>query len=145
MEEKEMKNGTPVDSKRRVRYIVTAVFFLAAAFICCLQQEIFQQETAQEIFGTLSNAFFIAGVLFAGIGGISRIAAGGGYDIIGYSVSNFSLHHLIPTRPKEKYTSFYEYKKAKDEKGRGWLPHVFFVGLFGIAVSAVFLAVYYCI
>ena len=78
----------------------------------------------------------------AGVGALTYLAKLGAYDGISYAFSNFALHSLIPGMHKDKHESFYEYKKAKEEKGRKWLSHLFFVGLVPLAISVVLLIVY---
>jgi hypothetical protein len=103
---------------------------------------VFEKESAKEVFGSMCNGFFIAGVLFTGVGALSYIGSKGTYDALSYGITKIGIHHIIPGMPKDIPESYYDYKQAKDEKGRGWFPNLFFVGLAGILISVVFLVFY---
>ena len=128
--------------KKKISYIVTTVCFLCLTVLCLFNEDIQSQETALDVIKVISNAFFLPGVLFAGIGGISKIASTGEFDMLGYGFSTIGIHQIIPGLPKDKYESYIEYKKSKDEKGRRWFPNMLYVGLSGIAVSIVFVIIY---
>lgn len=128
--------------KKKITYIVTIACFLGMMLLCLFNEGILQQETAQDAVKVISNAFFLPGVLFAGIGGISKIASTGEFDMLGYGFSSIGIHQLIPGMPKDKYSSYMDYKKSKEENGRRWFPNMLFVGLAGIFISAVFVVIY---
>ncbi len=125
-------------------YFATATVFLAVAVGYLITSGVFSQESAKEVFALLSNAFFIPGVLFFGIGGLSWCAYEGTFDMISYSFTRYGIHNLIPGMQKDKPEEFYEYKQEKEEKRgkKGWLKDALIVGLIGIVVSVVFLVVY---
>ena len=127
-----------VSKLKSKKYIVTIIWYIIAVVICAFYEELWAQESLKDVIGVLSDMFLIPGMFFAGFGALSYASSEGAYDMLGYIVSNFSLHHIIPgTRPKEKYESFYEYKVAKEQKERVWLSHVFFVGVAGLAISLI--------
>lgn len=130
-------------SKNKKNYVITIVWYLIAVLICAFYEGLWEQESLKDIIGVLSDIFLIPAMFFAGFGALSFAASEGAYDMLSYAVSNFSLHHIIPgVRQKEKYESFYEYKKAKEQKGKPWLSHVFFVGLAGLAISLILVGIY---
>ena len=132
-----------VSKLKSKQYIVTIVWYVIAVVICAFYEGLWEQESLKDVIGVLSDMFLIPGMFFAGFGALSYASSEGAYDMLGYIVSNFSLHHIIPgTRPKEKYESFYEYKTAKEQKERPWLSHVFFVGVAGLGISLVLVLVY---
>lgn len=141
MDEKET-NTTENKQTSKKNYVVTAICYLALVALCTVNEGVFQKESAREVMGAISNAFFLPGMLFAGIGGISKIASTGEFDMLGYGFSTIGIHQLIPGFPKDKYESYLEYKTAKDERGRRWFPNMLFVGMAGIFVSAVFVMIY---
>ena len=128
--------------KLKMSYIVTTVCFVSLMILCLFNEEIQNQETAKDVIKVISNAFFLPGVLFAGIGAISKIASTGEFDMLGYGFSSIGIHQLIPGLPKDKYESYIDYKKSKDEKGRRWFPNLFFVGMAGILISGIFVVIY---
>ena len=131
------------NSKSKKNYIITIIWYVVAVVICAFYEGLWEQESLKDVIGVLSDMFLIPGMFFAGFGALSYASSEGAYDMLGYIVSNFSLHHIIPgTRPKEKYESFYEYKVAKEKKERPWLSHVFFVGLVGLGISLILVLVY---
>lgn len=140
MDEKESKKKKVEIS--RLSWIVTGSIFLVFAIVYAVAADIFHQETMQEVWSILCNAFFVPGILFTGMGGLSWIASEGSFDMLAYSFSRYGLHNLIPHIPKAKFEDFYEYKEMKDAKGRHWNANLLFVGLIGIAISIVFLIVY---
>ena len=62
----------------------------------------------------------------------------GAYDGLVYSFKNFGLHTLIGGNPNKKKTqTFYEYKTAKDEKGRKWFPNFLWVGVASLVIGII--------
>jgi multisubunit Na+/H+ antiporter MnhC subunit len=124
----------------------TAAFILTAAVVFMAYVEgVFTKETVREFMYALCNSFFVPGVVYAGIGGLSFVSSQGGFDSFGYLFSTFSLHSLLPTRQPKHYNSYYEYKTAKDEKGRAWLPHILILGCVSIGISIVILVISYLV
>lgn len=128
--------------KKYVPYIRWGVIALVAIVLMFVYEKPFSRESAKEIVGTLSDCFAIPGIVMVGVGALTYLAKLGAYDGLNYAFSNFSLHSLIPGMHKDKHESFYEYKKAKDAKGRKWLSQLFFVGLVPLTISVVILIVY---
>ena len=118
-----------------------AVAIIAVIFMLAYERP-FDKQGAQEIVGTLSDCFAIPGIVMSGIGLLTYLGTLGVYDGISYVFSNFALHSIVPGMYKDKHDSFYEYKQAKDQKGRKWLKELFFVGLCPLALSIILLVVY---
>ncbi len=125
--------------KKYIRWGVILLAFIAAMFFF---ESPFAEETPKDTVGAISNCFFVPGVFFAGIGGLSYISFLGGYDSFGYAFSNFSLHNIFYKTPRKKYDSFYEYKIKKDKKGRSWLPEMLFTGLGSLGISLIIFIIY---
>ena len=123
-------------------YVKWGIVAVALVVLMIFYEQPFSQEGAKEIVGTISDCFAIPGVVMAGIGALTYLAKLGAYDGISYAFSNFALHSLIPGTHKDKPENFYEYKKAKEEKGRKWLSHLFFTGLVPLVISVILLIVY---
>ena len=128
--------------KKYMPYVKWGIVAIIAVVLMFLYEQPFAKEGAKEIVGTLSDCFAIPGIVMTGVGALTYLAKLGAYDGLNYAFSNFALHSLIPGMHKEKHESFYEYKKAKDEKGRKWLSHLFLVGLVPLALSVIILIVY---
>ena len=127
----------------KIGYAVSIALCAAIAVAVMFWKEVFSLSDAKSVFGALSDAFLIPGVLFAGVGGLSRLGAAGAYDSFGYLFSRFALHNIWVTGARrKKYDSLYEYKQKKDEKGRRWLPYVLWTGVGALGVSIVLLVVY---
>ena len=122
-----------------LRWLSLTIMALIAMYFIELP---FEQSSAKEVVGAISNCFVVPGIIFTGFGGLSFVAHLGGYDSFGYMFSNFSLHSLIPGKHPTKYKTFYEYKEAKNKKGRKWLPQSLITGLINIGIGAIFLIVY---
>ena len=123
--------------------IKPSVFLVAAIIACAFFENPFAEAEIREIFGKLSNVFTVPGAVFTGIGALSYFNYLGAYDGLGYAFANFGLHNIWVTRQPEKYKSFYDYKKAKDEKGRKWLPNVLIVGGLSFTIGVLLLLVYF--
>jgi len=133
---------TEQKKKDKLKYLITGIVFLVIALAFMWNDGIFEKESVKEVMGSISNGFFITGGLFAGVGALSFIGSKGTYDTLSYGVSKIGIHHLIPGMPREDAESFYDYKVAKDKKGRVWFPNLLFVGLAGILLSVVFVVIY---
>lgn len=131
-------------ARKRRNYIKAGVTFLALVALLVWRYGTFSLETTQEVLNALSNSFTIPSVAFVVIGGISKLASLGAYDSLVFSVTKYGLHNLIPGAANlgPKQHNLYEYKQAKDEKGRRWLPEVLFVGLIGLGISIVFVVLF---
>ena len=129
--------------KKLVQGLVYGGILIAAILIFASIEGIFSLRDPKEILGVLSDACFVPGVLFTGVGAFSWISSKGGYDAFGYAFSSFSLHNLFPTKQPKKYKSLYDYKQEKDEKGRKWLPELLIIGLISLVLGALFLVLYF--
>ena len=124
-------------------YWIWALVALAAAAVIASIRGVWSAADWKEAAGILSDSCLISGVMLSGAGGLGFAASRGAYDAMGYAFSRFSLHSLLPVRQTEKRPeTFYEYKQAKEQKGRAWSPTVLIAGLGALALSALFLALY---
>jgi hypothetical protein len=128
--------------KKYMPYVKWGIVAAVAVVLMFVYEQPFTKEGAKEIAGAISDCFAIPGILMAGVGALTYLAKLGAYDGISYAFSNFALHSLIPGMHEDKHESFYEYKTAKDEKGRKWLSQLFFVGLVPLSISVIILIVY---
>ncbi len=129
-------------NKKTLLYIKWALIALTLTVAMFFVEAPFAEESVKEVFGKISDCFFVPGVVLSGIGALSYFSYLGAYDSFGYIFSNFALHSLIYREQPKKYKSFYDYKQEKEEKGRKWSPHVLFVGLATLAISIIFFVVH---
>lgn len=137
-----MENSNP--KRHNVKaYLISGAVFVALTILCVLFLKPFAEEDPVEALRKTIDAFTIPTVFFIGIGIISWVSALGGYDMLGFAVSRFSLHNILPgVGAKEDKKSYYEYKQEKEEKGRTWLKEMFVVGLAGLILCLILLALY---
>ena len=127
--------------KNILRYSIASAVGLALAFVILCFKNIFSQTDAVKVFQILCDAFFVTGICFACIGVIMLAGNGGAFDMLGYAfVMLFDA--LRKDISKRKYEDFYEYRQAKKEKKRNVL-YMFVVGGAFIAISVIFLILYY--
>ncbi|MBO7303859.1 MAG: DUF3899 domain-containing protein [Clostridia bacterium] len=135
MNEEKKQNGAK-------KYVWTAFALIMVVGFLLYWNDPLEKEGAKEIINVVCNSFTVPGVFFSGIAALTYLAKLGAYDSFGYTFSNFSLHNLWFSKQPKKYKSFYDYKVAKDEKGRHWWKEGLFVGLASLAVSGILLIVY---
>ena len=127
--------------KNILRYSIASAVGLALAFVILCFKNIFSQTDAVKVFQILCDAFFVTGICFACIGVIMLAGNGGAFDMLGYAfVMLFDA--LRKDISKRKYKDFYEDRQAKKEKKRNVL-YMFVVGGAFIAISVIFLILYY--
>ena len=129
-------------AKKYMPYVKWGIFAIVTIVIMFIYEKPFSEENAKKIVGAISNCFAIPGVLISGMSGLTYLASLGAYDGLTYIFSNFSLHSLIPGHHKDKKQTLYEYKQAKDEKGRKWQSQAIVIGLCSLGISIILLIVY---
>lgn len=133
------------EEKRQIiiSYVKWSIVCVAIAIFCFfVTEKPYAQANATEVIGKIGNCFTVPGVLLSGIGGLSYISYLGGFDSLAYAFSNFGLHNIWVKRQPERYKSFYEYKEAKNKKGRKWLPKTLSVGLVSLGIGLIFTVIY---
>ena len=89
----------------------------------------------------LSDAFFVPGIVMLCFGVLVFATNGGTFDMLAFGVIKmFDLFKKDLT--KVKYRTFYDYRKAQNEKKRSFL-HLIIIGAGFLIVGVVFLIVYY--
>lgn len=126
--------------KRLLPYIITFAIGAVAVVIIISALGIYDEQSVTVVMGTLSDAFFATGGFLAGIGLLVFASNGGAFYMLGYAVRRF--FDLFRRGVKGKYKDFYEYTEDKDKNKHGF-AFILIVGLFYIAVAAVFLILYY--
>ncbi|MGN0818597.1 MAG: DUF3899 domain-containing protein [Candidatus Coproplasma sp.] len=129
--------------KKALKYIITAAIGLAVALIIMFTHNVTGQESVKPVLTILSDAFFVPGVILAGVGLLVWVSAGGVFDMLAYGAIMF-FDLFRKDLSNRKYKDFYEYRQAKKEKNRDF-GFLLLVGLVFIAVSIVFIIVLYAI
>ncbi len=112
---------------------------LALFLFSAYQFGLFSASQPVKVFEILSDACLMPGVLLAGVAAISWTGSLGTYDMIGYSMQ--TLFFFIPKVNENRAKSFYDYRQAKEEKGRSWLFEMLIVGLVFLALAVIFLII----
>lgn len=127
--------------KRRYVYLITLLAGLLLTLILAACMGVFAKTKPQELFHVISDAFFVSGVVIAGLGGLFVGSNGGAFDMIGYGVRLlFDVLRKDPT--KRKYKDFYAYRLSRQGHKKGFW-HLVIVGLLLLAVAALFLVLYF--
>ena len=126
------------------KYLGSFITFLVGAAICLIilfSKNIFQETDPMKIYRTLTDAFFVPGIIIAGFGLLVLASNGGAFDMLSYGMMRFiSLfkHDLNDIR----FKTYSEYVSAKHETKHPYM-YIVWVGLFYIALSLLFLYFYY--
>ena len=135
------------EEKKAIRSLIISysVCFVIAAGVCLwviLAKGVFSMTNKRTIFATLSDGFFVPGVLLLGFGIMFKIAAGGFLDGVSFGLRRAFLS-LIPGGRLKKEENYGEYKERKAKarkKAKGWSPVI--TGLVFTLVAVVFLILY---
>jgi hypothetical protein len=129
-------------NNRLRNYYVYVVVGIAIFMICALSRELFTGFSIKETMKTLSDCFFIPGIILSGIGGLSWISSIGVYDIFGYGGTTLISHF---SRVKEKPESYYDYKQRKEAERKKWLKEALFTGLCFLVLAIICTVAYYIV
>ena len=97
--------------------------------------------TAKDVFKILTDGFFIPGVLFLGVGGISYVTREGAFDGIGYAFSSIFVTKNWSSRRFKDRETYAQYKERKAGK-RTVLAFLLHVGGIMFILSMVCLLIY---
>ncbi len=127
--------------KKALPYIIASVIGIIIFIIIICTKTIWNAQGAKEIMQILSDAFFVPGVLLAGVGLIIFASNGGAFDMLSYAV--IRIFDLFRKDAKnKKYKDYYEYREAKKEKKRN-MGFLLIVGIVFIVLAVIFLIIYY--
>lgn len=125
-----------------IKYGLALLVIVAAVWSYVSSFENFTELTPMGKYMVLCDAFTIPGVLLLMIGAMFAVTAAGALDGISY-VLEVGLGRLLPSKAlkkKEKYFDYVERKKAKRNRGYGFL---LISGSGCLAIALVFLILYY--
>ena len=129
--------------KQVLRYSIATGVCAILVFLIVTIRGIFSEglET-YKVFHYLTDAFFVIGVLAAGVGLLLLASNGGAFDFIVYGISRFiSLFKKDPN--KVRYKTYYDYHIAKAERKKVEFLYLVIIGVVFIALSMLFLYFYY--
>ena len=127
--------------KKALPYIISGAVGIIIFIVIICTKTIWNAEGTKEIMRILSDAFFVPGVLLAGVGLIIFAGNGGAFDMLSYAFIRFFDLFKKDVRNK-KYKDFYEYREAKKEKKRN-MGFMLIVGAVFIVMAVIFLIAYY--
>ena len=96
---------------------------------------------SQRIMASLSDGFFITGVLLASLGCLTWISNTGFFDMLFYGMRG--LMSLVPFKAPKKHQAFYDYKMKRAEKRKKPLNSMLLVGGACLLIAVVFTLLYY--
>ena len=123
--------------KKSVKHLIYAAVTLTLVFVTAVLQGLFNPPSGMRVSVIICNAFFIIGVLMAGIGILSWAGSKGTYDIFSYAGKVI----LVKFKPKEKMQSYYDYTQEKSKNRKAWLKELTVWGAICIAISALLIFV----
>ncbi len=127
--------------KKAVPYVVSAVVGMVVFTIIVCTKKIWNYDDGKQVLRILSDAFFVPGVILAGVGLLIFASNGGAFDMLSYVFIRFFDLFRRDVRNK-KYKDFYEYREAKKDKKRG-MAFMLIVGVIFIALAGIMLIAYY--
>lgn len=127
--------------KGYVRFLIVLAVGLLVSFLIILSKEVFSFTSPVDVYKALTDAFFVSGALITCYGLLVVASNGGTFDMITYGIRRF-FDVFRRDVMNTKYKTFYEYRKAKQEKHARY-GYFVFAGLFLLGISFLFLALYY--
>ena len=127
--------------KKAVPYVVSAVVGMVVFTIIVCTKKIWNYDDGKQVLRILSDAFFVPGVILAGVELLIFASNGGAFDMLSYAFIRFCDLFRRDVRNK-KYKDFYEYREAKKDKKRG-MAFMLIVGVIFIALAGIMLIAYY--
>ena len=116
--------------------------FVALAAVAYVASRDFSKAVVMDQYRYLSDAFTIPGVLLIMFGGMVWVSNMGALDGLAFSL-RFIAYSLIPGKRAQRSESYGDYvmrKREKQVKGYGFL---FISGLISLAISLVFVVLFY--
>ncbi len=125
-------------------YAIQAALALIIAFLGARASGFTPEAEPAWICRYLSDGFFVAAVMLTGMGLLIWVSATGFFDMLRYGFSSL-LVLFTPLKDPRDHKHFYEWKCEREAKRAGkpvtW--STLFVGLGCLALSLLFLALYY--
>ncbi len=125
-----------------ISYSVTFVLAAAVTIMILFYKNAFEIKSLRTLYGVLSDAFFVPGVILIGFGIMVHIAEGGFLDGISYSLRRAALSFIPGGRIKKEET-YQEYKERKnDTRKKTEVISMYVVGGVFVLTAIVFVMLY---
>lgn len=126
--------------KKILKYLITFALGSLVVFVVLFSKDTFHQTETLNVYRDLCDAFFVSGAIMAGLGLLVFASNGGTFDMLSYGMIRFfGLFKRDVT--KVKFRTFYDYRKAQQEKQRSF-GFILIEGCVFLAVAVVFLILY---
>lgn len=136
------KKGTKIRWGNPSQYLATLLAGLVISALVAWGKGFRLDAPGYEKAGCLSDAFFAAGAVIAGLGVLTWIGNVGFFDIM-----SFGVHNLVEQIPfvhrGEQFENYYDYKQKKDENRKGTRHHLLIVGAFFLVLAILCLGLYF--
>lgn len=124
---------------RVLSYLITVLIGLAMAVAVFAYRGGFSQPDAQSMYTALSDAFFVPGIFFTGIGLLVLVSNDGFFDILAYG-----MHSLVtlftPFKNRDGHQHYYDFKLARAERRQKPRNVVLWVGIAFLLLAGLCLA-----
>ena len=100
---------------RLLRYGIPFLIGMAISLLVALHQGLALAQPAYLLARYLSDGFFVAGILLAGLGGLLLISNTGFFDMFSYAMYCL-MTRFAQMKRKGDHASFYAYKASKDAR-----------------------------
>ena len=134
-----------IKHKKLVSYSISGIIALAIALGVAVHQGFALSAALYLNFRYLSDGFFVAGVLFTGIGLLTWVSTTGFFDMFSFAIKRaaefFIPRFLMPNAKTPKH--FYDYKMAREEARKKPLTTLLFTGIALLAFSLLCWGLYY--
>lgn len=121
------------------KFLVDSCIALVIAVVVWLIEGLFQAGTVQDVFRILSDGFFVAGIAFLAMGGLTWTFNGGVMDGLGFSFK-IGIARMRSDYDTARMT-FGEYREEREKKKSSPKP-MLLAGLIYLAVALVLFLVY---
>lgn len=128
--------------KKFLQYLITALVGAVIVVAVVSAQKIWAQDGVTAKMGTLSDAFFAAGIFIGCIGLLVFVSDRGAFDMLKYAVIMF-ISKFKRDVTKRKYKDYNEYRAARSERENKPIAFMLIVGAAFLAVALVFLILYF--
>lgn len=130
--------------KKIITLSIIILVFIGIILTVCGINGLFTKAIApKETVRFVCDAFFVAGVLYACIGGLIWASGEGAFDGIGYAMATWKHSIFHNTRDWKKKESYQEYKERRAEKKKEKrVNEVVIIGGSSIVIAAILLLVY---
>lgn len=123
------------------KYFITIFIGVAISMMIMLAKNVFVVKDTKEVLQILVDSFFVSGILIFGFGLLVVSSNGGTFDMVVFGVQK-AIGAFKKDLSKEKYKTFYDYRKAKLENQHSYLYLIIIGGVF-ILISLIILVFYY--